>query len=143
MCQLTIANWTVAQAAVCTPARRDKARIASRALTQELEQLDAHILVAKNAEPTTLPEVDALVVPAWDQQREAIGSLFDMTTWEAVKDAVVLPAQVVRQLSEQQASGEVAGQILETLHLANMLARANTETLSLIHNGPFLVVVVV
>jgi len=38
---------------------------------------------------------------------------------------VTLPAQVVRQLKEQQASGEVAAQFLEALHLANVGARSN------------------
>ena len=105
--------------------RKDKARIASRLLTEELEQIDARILVAKNSEPTSLPDVDDLLVAAWDQQREAVADLFDTATWETVKDAVTLPAQVVRQLKEQQASGEVAAQILEALHLANVGARSN------------------
>jgi hypothetical protein len=38
---------------------------------------------------------------------------------------VTLPGQVIRQLKEQQASGEVAAQILEALHLANVGARSN------------------
>jgi hypothetical protein len=38
---------------------------------------------------------------------------------------VTLPAQVIRQLKEQQASGEEAAQILEALHLANVGARSN------------------
>jgi len=37
--------------------RKDKARIASRLLTEELEQIDARILAAKNSEPTSLPDL--------------------------------------------------------------------------------------
>jgi hypothetical protein len=49
--------------------RKNQARIASRVLTEELEKIDARILVAKNSEPTSLPDVDDRLVPAWDQQR--------------------------------------------------------------------------
>lgn len=101
----------------------EKRLVVGRILSQELERIDALILIGMNSEPPALPSLEALVVPAWDQHQDAINRLFDTATWEATKDAVTLPAQVVRQLREQQAGAEVRAGILDLLHKANVLAR--------------------
>ena len=101
----------------------EKRLVVGRILSQELERVDALILIGLNSEPPALPTVEELVVPAWDQHQDAINRLFDTATWEATKDAVTLPAQVVRQLDEQQAGAETRAGILDLLHKANVLAR--------------------
>ena len=100
-----------------------KRRVVSRTLSQELERVDGLILIAMNSEAAVLPTVEELVVPAWDQHQDAIAGLFDTATWGATKDAVTLPAQIVRQLREQQADVETRAGILDLLHKSNVLAR--------------------
>lgn len=103
--------------------RREQTRVVSRILAGELERLDSQFLLAINTTPPVLPDTAGLAVPAWERHQRAVASLFDTTTWEAVKNAVVLPPQVVERLEEQRPSDEAVRGVLDSLHKINILAQ--------------------